>query len=203
MGRLSTGKPGAVVGDRGWGEVSFQPIQEEDLPMLLTWLQQPHVRAWWDDGDDTLAKVRNHYLQEPADETTDDLASGVHRFFIHLSQLHLSRPAGYIQCYEDLEYVHDQASIGIDLFLAEPRNLRRGLGTLVLREFVDFIWQQAQVEVLVVDPSPSNERAIGCYKKAGFRYQSTVKASDGELHYLMLLHRSNEKPNSQPGGVGQ
>lgn len=28
--------------------ITFQPLQESHFPMLLKWLETPHVKAWWD-----------------------------------------------------------------------------------------------------------------------------------------------------------
>lgn len=44
--------------------LSFRPLIEADYPTLLEWLQRPHIKKWWDDGDDTLEKVVEHYAAE-------------------------------------------------------------------------------------------------------------------------------------------
>jgi RimJ/RimL family protein N-acetyltransferase len=142
-----------------------------------------------------LAKVRRHYLEQPEDSSSRDLPPGAQRFIIHLCQRHQPKPIGYIQYYRDLDYVPDQTAVGIDLFLANPGDLNRGLGTAVLSAFVELIRDQEQAAVIVVDPNPANSRAIGCYQKAGFLHHRTVIGSDGALHYLMTLpeHDSSRK----------
>jgi len=37
--------------------LSFRPLLPADFPLLLAWLSRPHVKEWWDDGEDTLEKV--------------------------------------------------------------------------------------------------------------------------------------------------
>jgi hypothetical protein len=44
--------------------LAFRKLEETDFKMLFNWLQQPQVKEWWDDGDDTIEKVRVHYSQE-------------------------------------------------------------------------------------------------------------------------------------------
>lgn len=42
--------------------VTFEPLTRGHLPLLHAWLQAPHVRAFWDDGERTLAAVEAHYF---------------------------------------------------------------------------------------------------------------------------------------------
>ena len=48
--------------------IIFRPLQASDFPTMLIWLQIPHVKAWWDDDDDTLEKIADHYTSD-ADTT--------------------------------------------------------------------------------------------------------------------------------------
>lgn len=38
--------------------VGFAPLTLTQLPLLHGWLQRPHVREFWDDGDRTLGQVQ-------------------------------------------------------------------------------------------------------------------------------------------------
>ena len=44
--------------------LSFSPLEKPDHSVLLEWLQLPHVKEWWDDGNDTLEKVSTHYSSD-------------------------------------------------------------------------------------------------------------------------------------------
>ena len=48
--------------------LSFRPLVTTDFPLLLEWLQRPHVKEWWNDGEDTLEKVAASYGLPAADE---------------------------------------------------------------------------------------------------------------------------------------
>jgi len=46
--------------------IRFRKLEDSDLKLMFHWLQQPHVKEWWNDGDDTIDKVKAHYF-EPED----------------------------------------------------------------------------------------------------------------------------------------
>ncbi len=130
--------------------IGFRPLSPEDYPLLVDWLQRPHVKEWWDDGDDTLERVAASYSADP--ETTK-------RFIAQVE----GRDAGYFQYYP-LEAGH----IGADQFLAHADLLSQGLGTRALLAFVELIRDRESPQRISVDPDPANARAVRCYEKCGF-----------------------------------
>jgi len=156
--------------------MEFKPLEERDFPLLLEWLQRPHVKQWWDDGDDTLEKVRQHYTSDP--ENTK-------RFL--LIQGEPARPSGYFQYYLTAH------GVGIDQFLSDESYLGRGLGTEAIRKFVDFVTAKHAPKSIAVDPSPDNRRAIRCYEKVGFRHTKTVPDRQGKLAYMMEILRADNQ----------
>ena len=159
--------------------ISFQPLTAEDFPLLLSWLAKPHVKAWWDDGDDTLEKVAASYEDEP----------GTERFLISYqeSPSESVSPIGYIQSYQE-----EDGGIGIDLFLGEERFLHRGIGTQVLQSFLQQMIDRHAPPYFIIDPQLENTRAIRCYEKVGFRHITTVMNEAGKLAYMMRLDRDRE-----------
>jgi RimJ/RimL family protein N-acetyltransferase len=151
--------------------ISFRPLEEDDFELLLVWLQRPHVKEWWNDGDDTLEKVRDHYTRNP-DET---------RRFILLYPDDKS-PSGYFQY-----YIRPDGVIGIDQFLADVESLNRGLGSASVSQFLRMILEKHSPIRIVTDPSPDNLRAIRCYEKVGFKFYETVEEDSGKLAYMMEL----------------
>ncbi len=153
-------------------EINFEPLKEKDLPMLLEWLLREHVKEWWDEGEDTIEKVRTAYAPEV----------GVSRYvmFVKYSPNEGRRAAGYFQHYKAGNDV-----VGIDLFIGEPDLINIGLGTEALKRFVLLISERESPAKIVLDPDPENLRAIRCYEKAGFRHYETVRSSDGKESYMM------------------
>jgi RimJ/RimL family protein N-acetyltransferase len=156
--------------------LTFRPLTPADYPLLLEWLQRPHVKEWWDDGDDTLEKVAAHYGDEEDGDTArfllleTDAATGA------------TQPLGYFQY-----YVEPDGVIGIDQFLADGNRLGQGLGTRAVRAFLDLVIAEQHPRRVILDPDPQNARAIRCYEKAGFRHYETVTTDEGHLAYMMAL----------------
>ena len=153
--------------------LSFSPLEKPDHSVLLEWLQLPHVKEWWDDGDDTLEKVSTHYSSDP--DTT-------HRFLIRDD----ARPIGYIQSYRI-----DKSTAGIDLFLAKTDYLDRGIGTEAVLLFTAMLGENRGISKFVVDPEPGNLRAIRCYEKAGFVFDRIAPGDNGKWAYFMCMETHN------------
>jgi RimJ/RimL family protein N-acetyltransferase len=156
-------------------ELRFRPLTPEDYPLLLDWLQRPHVKEWWDDGDDTLEKVAEHYSDPDAE-----------RFILLYRDpaAPAARPIGYLQY-----YLEDEGVVGIDQFIGEAELLNRGLGTAAVRAFLQLVIARENPCRIILDPEPENARAIRCYEKAGFRHYETVPTEDGKLAYMMKIDR--------------
>jgi aminoglycoside 6'-N-acetyltransferase-1b len=167
--------------------ISFRPLALADLPMLCEWIARPHVAEWWDSPPS---------LEESEAEYGPLIAGEVpHRAYVAL--LH-GAPLGFIQsyvpaeCHDDGWWLdeHDPSVRGIDQFLADPASLGRGLGTRMVRTFVDRLFDDPTVTRVQTDPSPANARAIRCYEKAGFRAVGEVVTLDGPA-LLMYRDRSD------------
>ncbi len=135
--------------------IEFKAISESDYPILLEWLQRPHVKEWWNDGHDTLDKVAASYSSDP--DTTK-------RFIVELD----SEARGYFQYYQIGSF-----HFGTDQFLANDHDLSTGIGTILLMAFIEKITDLEAVSYISVDPHPDNLRAVRCYEKCGFVHDVT------------------------------
>lgn len=141
-------------------EIDFNILSQTDCPQLHAWLQEPHVREFWDDGCRTLEQTRAYYYQE----------NGVDRFLFSINHI----PSGYIQMYDVnlnsayQEFFNDnKKTVGIDFFIGNKKFLGKGLAKLILHKFIESYCKEV-VRVLV-DPNPKNSRAIHVYEKFGFK----------------------------------
>lgn len=159
-------------------EISFRPVEPEDFPLLLAWLARPHVREWWDNGDDTLEKVAAHY--------------GSHSAARFIALQGEGRPIGYIQYYRV-----DADEVGVDMFLGEPELVGRGAGTATLRAFLGLVAQREHPRTVIVDPDPRNGRAIRCYTKVGFQPVATITNDDGHPALIMRLDLRTPTPHKE------
>jgi len=138
-----------------------------DLPLMLQWLETPHMREWWGEPDVELGYIRD--MIEGRDTT---------RPFIFSAD---GEPTGYIQYWfigdhQNAAWIADHPwlaelpsdAVGVDLSIGEPKNLAKGIGSAVLRTFAQRLVEQGY-RTIVIDPDPANTRAVRAYEKAGFR----------------------------------
>jgi aminoglycoside 6'-N-acetyltransferase len=148
---------------------SFVPLKKFNLALLHGWLQEAHVRAFWDDGDRTPEQVRAHYFQPRS----------VDQFLI----LHQNKPIGYIQsCLIDEK--HELAKFrakqwethGVDLFIGEKNEIGKGHAIDILNAFFKFLSEHHPLlKTILFDPSENNPRAIHIFVKLGAKPIGTHK----------------------------
>jgi aminoglycoside 6'-N-acetyltransferase Ib len=165
--------------------VSFRPLAWSDLPLLSEWLNRPHVREWWP-GSPSLEEVHAEFAPILGEASTT-------RAYIALGD---GQPIGYIQSYVALGSGEgwwpdevDPGVRGIDQFLAHAEHLGRGLGTTMVRAFLERLFADPAVTRVQTDPSPENARAIRCYRKCGFEPVGVVDTPDGPA-LLMYCDRA-------------
>jgi aminoglycoside 6'-N-acetyltransferase len=139
-----------------------------DFLLLLHWLRQPHVRAWWRDEPSDLAAVESKY--GPCIDGDDPA-----ELFVIAEA---GRPVGMIQRYliaDEPEWfpVFDDitdvsAAAGIDYLIGEPDAVGRGLGTAVIAEFAAMVFAWRPVDSIVVTVQQANVASWRVLEKAGF-----------------------------------
>lgn len=162
--------------------IDFRPLAPPDLPMLLDWLKRPHVAQWWGPAP-SLTELEKDYLCGSSTLAYIALFDGA--------------PLGFVQSYVAMgsgdgwwDEVSDPGRRGIDQFLADGEALGRGLGSRMVSAFVDRLFEDPAVSSVQTDPSPDNERAIRCYRRAGFVAQGVVQTPDGPA--LFMLRERNQ-----------
>ena len=167
--------------------IGFRPLVEDDLRLVHEWLHREHVRRWWGDPG-SYPDVVDEYL--PAIEGRDptDL------YAITVADT----PIGLIQTYLVSDYpghatVVDagEEAAGLDLFIGDPSLVGRGLGSEVIRAFVDdVVFVRAATRSCVADPDVRNGASIRSFEKAGFgRVRDYHDPSDGQMHALLRIER--------------
>jgi RimJ/RimL family protein N-acetyltransferase len=168
--------------------IGFRPLTAGDLRLLYEWLQREHVQRWWTDRE-TYEEVVQHYLPAIGGSSPTDL------YLILLDD----QPAGFIQTYRvsdypeyrDLVGVEDGVA-GVDLFVAEPEQTGRGLGSEALSRFVaNIVFSDPEIHACVADPDAENVASLRAFEKAGFRVvRQFVDPNDHDrLHALVRLDR--------------
>jgi aminoglycoside 6'-N-acetyltransferase len=159
----------------------FRALEEDDLPTLAEWLRRPHVAEWWGDVDESLDEMR---------AAIDDIATEA--LIVELD----GAPIAYLQSYdphlEDGHPYRDQptGTLGLDLTIGDPELLGKGHGAAIVRQYAALLFSEGAPR-LIIDPDPTNGRAIRAYEKAGFRHFDTRTSIYGPAH-MMALDSSSE-----------
>lgn len=151
--------------------ITFEPLTESHFPLLLKWLNSPHVKAWWDKDVDWNADLIYQKYYDRV-HTNLDVTKPVYGFIILYNDI----PIGYVQYYNvhDFEREFDvptttlpDSCAGVDLYIGAPEFIGKGIGHAALEQFVnEYVF--TKFSYAFVDPHPSNTNAIKAYERAGF-----------------------------------
>jgi aminoglycoside 6'-N-acetyltransferase len=165
----------------------FRPLEADDLRLVHEWLHRSHVRRWWTDRE-TYEEVVEHYLPSiEGDEPTD-----------HHVLLLDEQPIGFIQTYIVSDHPDYAALVGVgegvagvDLLIGEEALTGQGLGTEIIRRFVDeVVFARPGTVACIADPNARNVASIRAFEKAGFSVVGEfVDPEDGQTHALVRRDR--------------
>jgi aminoglycoside 6'-N-acetyltransferase len=158
----------------------FRAVTRRDLPMLHRWMAQPHWQEWWDEPDVGVAEIEAAMDSVETEPLIVELAG---------------KPIAYLQSYdphlEDGHPYQDQpfGTLGLDISIGPEELLDRGHGSALLLQFIDQLFEEGCPRV-IIDPDPSNLRAIRSYEKAGFIAFDTRTSEYGPA---LMMARDAEK----------
>ncbi len=170
--------------------ISFRPLAPSDLDNLVRWAQEEEVAYWWHEAgsSEDLVRAKWEARTRGADEKT-------RIFIINVD----STDIGLIQTYRLADYPDHAAEVqlpdssGIDVFIGIPGWRNRGVGTALVRQFVDeVVFAEPSIERCAIDPEPENRRAIRAYEKAGFQHVRSYRSQLNDVDvYLMAMERTS------------
>lgn len=164
---------------------TFRKVTRDDLSLLYTWFQEPHVKEWWPVPEKN--ELFEKFLERIRSKDT-----------IPYLVLLNNNPLGYIQYYyidRTLEKAGSwfpkelpETTIGMDQFIGDPKFIGKGYGTRFLKEFITFLTTtlEPQTTMIIVDPEPENHAAIRCYEKVGFITYGIFSTPYGESQLMTL-----------------
>lgn len=169
--------------------ITFEPLAESHFPLLLQWLETPHVKAWYDQDikwtKELIAEKYGPYVK--GYKIQDGEAKKLQAFIICCD----AKPVGYIQLYNFYEFPRDTPLEGLpkslaalDLFIGDPNYVGKNIGSQAMRVFMQQ-YSDPFFEYTFIDPDVNNIAAIKAYTKAGFE-QFKVNATD-----IWMLRKSN------------
>lgn len=162
-------------------KIVFHPIKADDFRLLKIWQSAPHVAEVW--GNPAFEEPYEQYVFRSND-------GSVKQFLIEADE----EPIGYFQFYwasrvgDGWWEGYDDATVGIDFYIGEVEWLGRGMGLSILEEAKRMLFAMPEVQRIIADPSPRNERIIRLLVKAGFNSMEQIFTPDGTA-LLMELRR--------------
>lgn len=166
--------------------IAFRRLTDDDLELLHRWLNEPGVVRWWEGDDVSWEGVVRDYGSASTDPTE------------HWLGLLDGRPIGWIQCLATADHAHEEevrawwalgverTAAGIDYLVGDPAERGRGLGSAMIRQFVDEIvfgrhpaWTQ-----VCASPLSANVASVRALEKAGFVRIGTFEDTEGPATLL-------------------
>lgn len=142
---------------------AFTRLTPNDMPLMLTWLEKPHVKRWFGDPVEWQEEIEANWNSD---------------WIWHYRVDHGGKPFGFAQCYWT-----DQApagewsamppgTLGLDYFIADEENMGKGHGRAMLEAFIDHVVGIHAPERLIADPEPENDASIRMLEKLGFAFDA-------------------------------
>jgi RimJ/RimL family protein N-acetyltransferase len=170
-------------------DLVFRRLRDDDLELLHGWLNEPGVVRWWEGEDVSWHAVVRTYGSASADATEHWIASAD------------GRDVGWIQCYAAADHAEDDevqhwwrlgvapTAAGIDYLIGDPGDRGRGLGSAMIRAFVDEVVFGRHPGWTEVCASPYAANAASCraLERAGFEPVGTFADPDGPC---LLMRRA-------------
>jgi aminoglycoside 6'-N-acetyltransferase len=157
------------------GDYALRVFMADDLPMMAQWLQTPALRDWWGDPVEQLSLVT-----EDLDDPLMDQRIASHK----------GASFGYVQSYPCAAWgapqFDDQPddARAMDACIGVPPMLGHGHGAAMVRLYAETLLAEGAPAV-VIDPDPTNLRAIHAYRRAGFRDIAVRPGEDGDPVLVM------------------
>ncbi|QBR84772.1 GNAT family N-acetyltransferase [Legionella israelensis] len=164
----------------------FKPLRHVDLTLMHQWFQEPTINYWY-------AKNKNWSLDEIKEKYEPRILGNeqVPGFVVYQD----NTPLGFIQYYVLTDSLPDGIDdhhplfkkyppnelAGIDLFIALDTVRGRGLGVLLINQFISKFL--THFKAVIIDPNINNLQAIRCYEKAGFKKTTFSQNSN---HLIMI-----------------
>ena len=152
--------------------INFLPLHPSHFPLLLKWLETPHVKRWWDaDIAWTQALIEEKYGDYVQGyKIMEGVAKPLKACIICVDE----QLVGYIQLYNAHDFLPEATLTGLpeslgafDVYIGEESCLQKGLGSQAIDQFLN-TFGSAYASIFA-DPDRENIAAIRAYEKAGFQ----------------------------------
>ena len=160
-------------------KVLLRPMTEDEMPIFYSWAtQSDSTPFWYDDG-----KVPSYeqFFQDWGKYYFDGSEPEKGRCFTILVR---KRAIGQIN-YNDIN--RNDASVEIDIIIADDADKNHGYGLDALRAFTKYLFRHMDIKLCWIDALSSNIRARKAYEKAGFKVTRIFTSQGVECTHMELI----------------
>lgn len=166
-------------------DFTFRSLEDSDLSLLHSWLNEPGIVRWWEGDDVSWEGVVRDYGSANRDATEHWVASAA------------GRDIGWIQVWaladepEEAARWHRMgvgpAAAGIDYLVGDPANRGRGVGSAMIRSFVEKVvfGRHPGYRQVAAAPYAANIASWRALEKAGFRFLGEIEDKDGKCRLMV------------------
>lgn len=150
--------------------ITFRRLERADFPLLAVWLAQPHVARWWNHEFTPEAIERDFGASADGAEPNEDYLAMLDGEPIGLLQF--SHYTDYPEYLDELSAVLPvpAGAVSIDYLLGDPALTNRGLGSAMIRAFIERIWRvDLEATCVLVPVVSANLASWRSLQRAGFR----------------------------------
>lgn len=170
-------------------EVSFRPLVENDLFLMVKWLKKPHVHEWFASHKEITEDFVNYVFING-----DNF---IQRWIFQIN----GKDIGYIQNYfykDDKnvseKYINEilatEGSATLDLFIGDCDYVHKGYGKFIVKQFIEEkIFSDTRCKNIIVGPRTKNTASIKVFEANGFKFYKNVIDDNGRDEYMMILEK--------------
>ncbi len=177
-------------------DISFRLLENDDLELMHTWLNEPGVVEWWEGEDVSMPSITANY--SPDRDDADKIE--------HWIAVVEDEPVGWICCWRVLDGLSEskpwfplgveETAAGIDYLVGAPDRRGQGLGTAMIKAFAaDVVFgKHPWFTQAVAGPYTANVPSCRALEKAGFEFLGSVNHPGEALDpcSVMMLKRPAE-----------
>jgi diamine N-acetyltransferase len=171
-------------------QVELTALVEADRSQLLGWINFPELVRF---------SAPYRPVHEPAHrDWFDALAHDRSRVIFAIRRKANGELLGIVQLI-DFHDIYRQAQMVIRI--GDQRHQGRGVGTEALRRLLDFAWRDLNLHRVWAQVFARNQRAVSCYRKAGFVEEGRLKDGvfiDGKWDDLIVMGVVNPAESAAP-----